>query len=149
MPASIRFLSVEPLLGPIEFKSLEGIDWIIVGGESGPGFRELKKEWVESIQKQCEAANVSFFFKQWHGRYPGANGRELNSKIYDTIPISPAGIADEKRRRSVLRRVKKSRKKNEQIYISARLAKKLEDKATAEGLTKKELLEQILTKSLM
>lgn len=148
VPAKVRFLSVEPLLGPITFKSLEGIHWVIVGGESGSGFREMKSEWVDSIRKQCKKAGVSFFFKQWAGLKPGANGKELKGKVYDEIPESPAGIADGKRRKSVLKRVKKSRRKSEQVYINSKLASKLESEANKKGISKKELLEEILKKSL-
>jgi protein gp37 len=63
--AAVKFLSLEPLLGPLEGLCLEGIDWVIVGGESGPGAREMKAEWVTSIRDQCGAASVPFFFKQW------------------------------------------------------------------------------------
>lgn len=71
VPAAVRFLSCEPLLGPLDL-NLEGIHWVIVGGESGTGFRRVDPEWVRSIRDQCLAAKVPFFFKQWGGRTPKA-----------------------------------------------------------------------------
>src|SRR5439155_22618181 len=74
VPAAVRFLSVEPLLGPIPRLPLVGIDWVIVGGESGPGHRPILEEWVRAIQKQCDNAGVAFCFKQWCGRTPKRGG---------------------------------------------------------------------------
>jgi protein gp37 len=85
VPAKIRFLSCEPLLGELKL-DLTNIHWVIVGGESGNGYRSLKKEWVKSIQEQCREANVAFFFKQWGGRTPKAGGRNLDGKIWDGMP---------------------------------------------------------------
>ena len=82
----VRFLSVEPLLGPIEKLPLDGIHWVIVGGESGPGARPMKQEWVQSILRQCRAAGVSFFFKQWGGTRKAKTGRLLNGRTYDEKP---------------------------------------------------------------
>jgi protein gp37 len=87
VPAAVRFLSVEPLIGPIEDLPLNGIHWVIVGGESGPGARPLEPEWVESIFQQCRAAGVSFFFKQWGGRRKHQTGRELHGRTYDEMPL--------------------------------------------------------------
>ncbi len=86
VPAAVRFLSLEPLIGPIDALPLEGIDWVIVGGESGPGSREMKIEWVRSIFKQCRKANTAFFFKQWGGVRKDLTGRELAGKTYDEMP---------------------------------------------------------------
>ena len=87
VPAKIRFLSCEPLLGPLLLDLTEGsIHWVIVGGESGQKYRPMRPEWVESIHKQCKYAEVPFFFKQWGGRTPKANGRLLNGRIYDEMP---------------------------------------------------------------
>ncbi|WP_010325442.1 phage Gp37/Gp68 family protein [Marinobacterium stanieri] len=93
--AEIRFLSVEPLLEDIGEIDLTNIHWVIVGGESGKGARPMKLEWVERIRIQCEKAGVAFFFKQWGGwgadgvkRSKKVNGRELNGRIYDEIPMS-------------------------------------------------------------
>lgn len=85
-PAAVRFLSVEPLLEDIGELPLEGISWVIVGGESGPGARPMKEDWVLSIREQCEAANVSFFFKQWGGVRKKAAGRILRGRTYDGFP---------------------------------------------------------------
>ena len=87
VPAAVRFLSLEPLIGPIEAIPLDGIDWAIIGGESGPGAREMKIEWVRSIFKQCRKANTAFFFKQWGGVRKDLSGRELAGKTYDEMPI--------------------------------------------------------------
>lgn len=88
-PAAIRFLSCEPLIGPLEGLSLDGIDWVIVGGESGPKARPMAPEWVESIYRQCRAADVAFFFKQWGGVRKDMTGRTLHGKTYDEMPHSP------------------------------------------------------------
>lgn len=85
VPAAVRFLSCEPLLGPLNL-DLEGIHWVIVGGESGTGFRRLDPEWVRSIRDQCLVANVPFFFKQWGGRTPKAGGRLLDGEIWSQFP---------------------------------------------------------------
>ena len=85
-PAGIRFLSVEPLLEQLDPLDLQGIHWVIVGGESGPRARPMKAEWVRTIQAQCEAQSVAFFFKQWGGPTPKAGGRELDGQIYDEMP---------------------------------------------------------------
>ncbi len=86
VPAAVRFLSVEPLLGPISNLPLESIDWVIVGGESGPGHRPAKREWVREIRDQCFAAGVPFFFKQWGGQTPKAGGRRLDGRQWDEMP---------------------------------------------------------------
>lgn len=86
VPASVKFLSIEPLIGPIPNMDLCDIDWVIVGGESGPGSRPLEKEWVENIQKQCTFFNVPFFFKQWGGANKKKAGRILNGKTFSQMP---------------------------------------------------------------
>ena len=86
VPASVRFLSLEPLLGPIPNLDLEGIDWVIVGGESGKNRRPMKEEWVLDIKDKCHNHNVPFFFKQWGGFTPKANGRELQGNFYSEFP---------------------------------------------------------------
>jgi protein gp37 len=86
VPAATRFLSCEPLIGPLDDLPLDGIHWVIVGGESGPGARPMKKEWVLSILRQCRAARVPFFFKQWGGVWKSRNGRCLNGRFYDEMP---------------------------------------------------------------
>lgn len=85
-PAKVRFLSLEPLLGPLPNLNLTDIDWVIVGGESGPGARPVDPVWVYEIRDQCAEAGVAFFFKQWGGRYPKANGRSINGRTYDEYP---------------------------------------------------------------
>jgi len=84
--AKVKFLSCEPLIGPLPNINLEGIDWVIVGGESGPNSRPMEKEWVDDIQQQCEKAGVAFFFKQWGGVNKKKTGRLLNGRTYDEMP---------------------------------------------------------------
>ena len=90
VPANVRFLSVEPLLGPIGKLPLEGVHWVIVGGESGPRHRMIKPEWVREIRKQCLTAEVPFFFKQWGGRTAKSGGRMLDGQIWDQMPAFEA-----------------------------------------------------------
>jgi len=85
-PVAVRFLSVEPLLEDLGQLPLRGISWVIVGGESGPGARPMREEWVLSIREQCEAANVPFFFKQWGGVRKQATGRALQGRTHDGFP---------------------------------------------------------------
>jgi protein gp37 len=95
VPAAVRFLSVEPLLGPISHLPLDGIDWVIVGGESGPGHRPVQPEWVRAIRDQCKEARVAFFFKQWGGPTPKAGGRLLDGQEWSAMPSarrSPLGV---------------------------------------------------------
>ncbi len=84
--ATVRFLSVEPLLEDVGKLNLGGISWVIVGGESGPGARPMKREWVVSVRDQCRRARVPFFFKQWGGVRKGTAGRELDGRTYDEFP---------------------------------------------------------------
>ena len=84
--AHVKFLSLEPLLGPLRKLNLKEIDWVIVGGESGPRARPMDEAWVLDIRDQCVAANVSFFFKQWGGVHKKKNGRELEGKTWDEMP---------------------------------------------------------------
>jgi protein gp37 len=98
-PASVRFLSVEPLLESLGRVNLNGIHWVIVGGESGRGARPLKREWVTSIRDQCNEAGVPFFFKQWGGVRKKLAGRELDGQTYNGFParelqpVSPVAVA--------------------------------------------------------
>jgi protein gp37 len=89
VPAAVRFLSIEPLLGPVEL-NLAGIDWVIVGGESGHRARPIDPDWVEAVRHQCSQAEVPFFFKQWGGRTPKANGRTLGGRTWDEMPLEVA-----------------------------------------------------------
>jgi len=86
VPAAVRFLSCEPLIGPLDGLHLEGIHWVIVGGESGPGARPMLQDWVDSIHAQCKVSNVPFFFKQWGGVWKKRFGRTLNGKTFDEMP---------------------------------------------------------------
>jgi len=86
IPAAIRFLSCEPLLGPLMRLPLAGIQWVIVGGESGPGAREMARDWVVGIKEQCEEKRVAFFFKQWGGVRKHETGRELEGRTWDDLP---------------------------------------------------------------
>lgn len=86
VPSVVRFLSVEPLIGPIRRLPLVGIDWVIVGGESGVGARPMKREWVLDIHQQCRQARVAFFFKQWGGPNKKKAGRELEGQCYNEMP---------------------------------------------------------------
>ena len=85
-PVATRFLSIEPLLGPVGDMALTGISWVIVGGESGPHARPMKLEWVTDIQALCEREHIPFFFKQWGGRTPKAGGRLLEGIEHNAIP---------------------------------------------------------------
>lgn len=87
VPAYVRFLSCEPLIGALDALPLDGIKWVIVGGESGPKARPMKKEWVVSILKQCRKAGIPFFFKQWGGVRKDLTGRKLNGRTYNEIPL--------------------------------------------------------------
>ena len=84
--ARIKFLSLEPLLGPLRHLRLEGIDWVIVGGESGPKARPMESAWVIDIRDQCLEAGVTFFFKQWGGVRKKKTGRELEGRTWDEMP---------------------------------------------------------------
>jgi protein gp37 len=85
-PARVRFLSIEPLLEDLGSLDLTGIDWVIVGGESGPRARPMRPEWVLSIRDECRRGNVPFFFKQWGGVRKWESGRELDGRTYDELP---------------------------------------------------------------
>lgn len=84
--AKVRFLSLEPLIGPLEDIPLKGIHWVIVGGESGPKARPMREEWALSVLRQCRSAKVPFFFKQWGGVRKDLTGRQINGRTYDEMP---------------------------------------------------------------
>lgn len=84
--AAVRFISAEPLLGPLPNLDLDGIHWMIVGGESGPGARPMQKEWATDLRDQCDIAQVPFFFKQWGGRTPKSGGRTLQGQTHNEMP---------------------------------------------------------------
>jgi len=90
VPAAVRFLSCEPLLGPLEGIDLRGIGWVIAGGESGRDYRPMQLEWARGIRDACQDAEVPFFFKQWGGRTPKALGRSLDGRIWDEMPAAAA-----------------------------------------------------------
>jgi protein gp37 len=87
VPAAVRFLSCEPLLGPLDGLSLDNIHWVIAGGESGRNARAMDPTWVASLRDHCAAADVPFFFKQWGGRTPKAGGRQLDGRTWDEMPV--------------------------------------------------------------
>jgi protein gp37 len=89
VPAAVRFLSCEPLLGPLDEMNLDGIGWVIAGGESGVGYRPVDSSWVAGIRDQSVAAGVPFFFKQWGGRTPKQRGRVLDGRLWDEMPGLP------------------------------------------------------------
>ncbi len=92
VPAAVRFLSCEPLLGPLPGLDLTGIGWVIAGGESGRNHRPVQAEWVTGIRDACAQADVPFFFKQWGGRTPKAGGRTLEGLTYDEMPERAAAV---------------------------------------------------------
>ena len=86
VPAAVRFLSCEPLIGPLTGIELHGVDWVIAGGESGPDYRPMDITWAREIRDLCREAEIPFFFKQWGGRSPKSLGRELDGRIWDEMP---------------------------------------------------------------
>jgi protein gp37 len=89
--AEVRFLSCEPLIGPLPRLDLSGIHWVIVGGESGPGFRPIDPDWVRDLRDQCQQHRVPFFFKQWGGHTSKARGRQLDGRTWDEFPVIAQG----------------------------------------------------------
>ena len=92
VPAAVRFISAEPLLGPLEGLDLKAIDWLIAGGESGPRHRPPTPDWIRELRDRCVDEDVAFFFKQWGGRRPKTGGRELDGRTWDQMP-AVAGAA--------------------------------------------------------
>lgn len=90
VPAAVRFISAEPLLGPLSCLDLRGVGWLIAGGESGAGARPMDAAWVRDLRDQCAVADVPFFFKQWGGRTPKTSGRELDGVLHDEMPKAEA-----------------------------------------------------------
>jgi protein gp37 len=86
VPTAVRFISAEPLLGDLSGLRLNGIDWVIAGGESGNGHRPVEPTWVRGLRDACDRENVAFFFKQWGGRTPKAGGRTLDGRLHDDMP---------------------------------------------------------------
>jgi protein gp37 len=93
VPAAVRFISAEPLLGPLEALDLSGIDWLIAGGESGPGHRPVKAEWIVDLRDRCLSEGVAFFFKQWGGIRSKAGGRMLDGRTWNEMPATGVGVA--------------------------------------------------------
>lgn len=91
IPATVRFISAEPLLGPLDALNVEGIDWIIGGGESGAGYRPVDITWARGLRDLCERHGISFFWKQWGGIRPKANGRMLDDETWDEYPVALEG----------------------------------------------------------
>jgi protein gp37 len=91
--AHIKFLSIEPLLGPLHKLKLRGINWVIVGGESGPGARPIDPEWVRELRDRCNVEGVPFFFKQWGGVLKSKTGRILDGSTWDEMPIAAKSLA--------------------------------------------------------
>jgi protein gp37 len=96
VPAAVRFLSIEPMIGVVGKMDLQGIDWVIVGGESGPGARPVKKGWVDDVRDQCLAGGVPFFFKQWGGFNKKKAGRLLDGKEWNQYPMNNTLITSAK-----------------------------------------------------
>lgn len=90
--AAVKFLSIEPMLGPLSGLDLTGIDWVIVGGESGPNARPMERKWVTEVRDSCQQAGVPFFFKQWGGVNRKKTGRVLDGRTWDEIPNRSAGV---------------------------------------------------------
>ncbi len=91
VPAAVRFVSAEPLLGPLGQVNLDGVDWVIAGGESGPKARPMDINWGRELRDHCADGGVKFFFKQWGGRTPKAGGRELDGRTWDDYPMRAVG----------------------------------------------------------
>src|SRR5262249_36923278 len=93
VPAAVRFISAEPLLGPLETIDLDGIDWLIAGGESGVRHRPIQEEWVRTLRDRCKTEDVPFFFKQWGGRTSKTGGRSLDGHEYSEMPPLARAVA--------------------------------------------------------
>lgn len=91
VPAHIRFISAESLLGPLDQVNLDNIHWVITGGESGHGHRPIDPDWVRSLRDRCQQQEISFFHKQWGGRSPKVGGRLLDGRTWDELPATFAG----------------------------------------------------------
>jgi Bacteriophage protein gp37 len=117
--ARVKFLSVEPLLEDLEFVDLSDIDWVIVGGESGPGARPMKEEWVRNLLSCCRRYNVPFFFKQWGGVQKKKTGRELEGQTYDEFPLTAReAIPNRVMRRRLASNLEAQFKANEALKIA-------------------------------
>jgi len=108
-PAAVKFLSIEPLLEDLQDVDISGIDWIIVGGESGHGARVMRQEWVENILDACRTEKIDFFFKQWGGVHKSTAGRMLHGKIYDEMPPRVAAAMPDRRKRMAMAQIHKAK----------------------------------------
>ena len=88
VPAAVRFISAEPLLGPVDELDLDGLHWVITGGESGTGYRQCNPDWVRDVRDRCITAGIAYFHKQWGGQTPKAGGRLLDGRTWDELPVS-------------------------------------------------------------
>ena len=102
VPAAIKFLSIEPLLEDLGKFDISGVDWVIVGGESGQGARAMEQEWVENILKSCRRQRIAFFFKQWGGVHKSTTGRLLRGRTYDQMPPLTANPIPERKTRTFM-----------------------------------------------
>jgi protein gp37 len=93
VPAAVRFISAEPLLGPLAGLDLTGVHWLIAGGESGPRHRPVREEWLLALRDRCQDEGVAYFFKQWGGRRPKSGGRELDGRTWDEMPTPRLAVA--------------------------------------------------------
>lgn len=93
VPAAVRFISAEPLLGPLEGLDLHAINWLIAGGESGPRHRRVDEDWIVELRDRCLEDDVAFFFKQWGGARPKSRGRELQGRTWDQMPAQHESIS--------------------------------------------------------
>lgn len=100
IPAAVRFISAEPLLGPLDHLDLTSIHWVIGGGESGPHFRHCDPDWVRGLRDLCTQSSVPFFFKQWGGFTPKAGGRELDGRVWSNYPVALASVTRDARSRA-------------------------------------------------
>jgi len=108
-PAAVKFLSIEPLLEDLQDIDISGIDWVIVGGESGHGARVMRQEWVENILDACRIEKVDFFFKQWGGVHKSIAGRMLHGKTYDEMPTRVAAAIPDRRKRMAMAQTHKAK----------------------------------------
>jgi protein gp37 len=121
-PAGVRFLSIEPLIRPVGILDLRDIDWVIVGGESGPRARPMDPAWVSDIRDQCIAASVAFFFKQWGGLRAKSGGRELDGREWNEFPIPLA--ASKSRKLNAVGRMSDGRTKGNRLALRATHSRK-------------------------
>jgi len=145
IPAAVRFLSVEPLLGPVVL-DLRNISWVICGGESGRSARPLDPAWALSVRDQCVENKVPFFFKQWGGRDKKAAGKILEGRTWRQFPKSP--FRKNRRRKLIAAAVGRYAGKNERLPVDRAVSTELEKRARLEGISRREYLDRLLRKAL-